>query len=285
MKVKKKSGGCCSYSPKTPKKYHTEKRKKAKQSIPKPQPAAQPQPMVVPAPAILMPTVQSQPIQELKAEAGDVEKPILPQDKTSRTATTTTDVSTPKPVTKSMTKTAKDNDEVDVETDGTIEQPQQSFVMRKYVHEGRTIRYFDHKMSYPAEDRPESFFPPTIKKFLAYQRCMKGVPLKEQNEAEKKLVSNDEAKSVKNLEDLEGAVRTLRALIQQIKVRRVVLGVIHSNRDAYYPEHITTRRFQDRVEKLTPQLQQCADDMDSGVNQMAQLLERMIVNNEASKKS
>uniref|UniRef100_A0A915ADV1 Uncharacterized protein n=1 Tax=Parascaris univalens TaxID=6257 RepID=A0A915ADV1_PARUN len=106
----------------------------------------------------------------------------------------------------------QDNDEVDVETDGTIEQPQQSLVVRKYVLDGRTIRYFDHKMSYPAEDRPESFFPPTIKKFLAYQRCMRGVPSKEQNEAETKLVLNDEAKSVQNLEDLKRAVRTLQAI-------------------------------------------------------------------------
>uniref|UniRef100_A0A915AHV2 Uncharacterized protein n=5 Tax=Parascaris univalens TaxID=6257 RepID=A0A915AHV2_PARUN len=257
-KVKKKSGGCCSYSPKKPKKYYTEKAKKAKQSIPKPLPAAQPQPITPPVPAVLTPTSQSQSIRELKAEAGDVEKPTLPQDKTSRTATTTTDVSTPTSVTKSTAKIAKDNDEVDVETDGTIEQPQQSLVVRKYVLDGRTIRYFDHKMSYPAEDRPESFFPPTIKKFLAYQRCMRGVPSKEQNEAETKLVLNDEAKSVQNLEDLKRAVRTLQALVQLIK---------------------------DRVEKLTPQLQQCADDMDWGVNQMAQLLERTIVNNEASKKS
>ncbi|KHN87997.1 hypothetical protein Tcan_18511 [Toxocara canis] len=186
----KKGGGFCSCSKKHGKQKHRSER--SKPTTPTPQLTAQAKPklppVVLPPPTALMPTIPSQSSQKPKAEAGDTPQSTVSTGKTSATSATATETSTPtSSTTTTINTTTKDNDEVDVETDGALEQPRQTFVVQKYTHEGRTIRYFDHKMIYHVDDRPPTFFPPTIKQFLAYQRRMKAVPLKKHEEMVKYL--------------------------------------------------------------------------------------------------
>ncbi|KHN71366.1 hypothetical protein Tcan_02280 [Toxocara canis] len=70
------------------------------------------------------------------------------------------------------------------------------------------------------------------------------------------LSSFQDKKVIMDAANLNSALKTLKALIQRIK---------------------------DTVEKLSPEMRQCADDMESGVNQMEQLIDAMVVNNENNK--
>ncbi|VDK42899.1 unnamed protein product [Anisakis simplex] len=151
-------------------------------------------------------------------------------------------------------------DEVEVEADGAFDYPRQSFVIRKYCSGGRTIRYFDHQMSHPINDRPLTFFPPTIKKFLTYQKRLKAVPLKKQDEGLERsafqkmgytdaIIYNKDDKTITtNMQDLKNSLMASKSFIQQLK---------------------------GRVDKITPEIRQCAADMDSGINQMTQLFSRI----------
>ncbi|VDM37484.1 unnamed protein product, partial [Toxocara canis] len=71
-----------------------------------------------------------------------------------------------------------------------------------------------------------------------------------------KVMSLYDKKVIMDAANLNSALKTLQALIQRIK---------------------------DTVEKLSPEMRQCADDMESGVNQMEQLIDAMVVNNENNK--